>query len=275
VSGGAPPGIDLAYCFDFADTEPEPALHRLKSYGFQGIELWPRWIESFGIDRWSLALRETGMTCFQLCPYFDFVHGDEGIDASRAELRRFLEYAEIVECRRLRAFTGPVAPDRAVGAAQATPEQWASAIAGLRDFCDAAAPRGVELCLECHEGMLTETSAGALRLIEGVGRPNLTTNLQLPLQDEGWEDSIAALGRYTTHLHLHNWIGPMVLENSTFLSAGEFDWEPALRRLARDWGRRVCVSLEHSTHCRKHDSWETAERDGPFLRALRQRVMAG
>ena len=266
-------GLDIAFCWDFADCSPADGLRRLKGFGFEGVELWPGWIEKFGLAAWDEALRETGMQCFQLCPYFDFVHGSEELAQSRLELERFLGYAREIGCARLRAFTGPVSPSHSVGARQASPVQWQSAISGLREFCDHAAKYDVELCLECHEGMLTEDSAGALRLLAGVDRPNLTTNLQIPLVGEVWQATVEALGSCTTHIHMHNWQGARVMANLTYLSEGDFDWLPLLRLLVHHYRRRVCLSVEHPTHTGRHKSWETARRDGPYLQALKRRVM--
>ena len=66
----------------------------------------------------------------------------------------------------------------------------------------------------------------------------------------------------------------MVMDNITFLSDGEFDWQPVVRALVRDYGRRVCLSIEHPRHNDRDSSWETVRRDGPFLAALRTAVMA-
>ena len=264
------PGIDLAFCWDFEDSAPEEGLRRLQDCGFDGVELWPRWIDDFGIVAWGEALRATGMRCFQLCPYFDFVHGPEELARSRDALERFLRYAAVLGCTRLRTFTGPVPPaPQAVDSRQAGPAQWEAAIRGLREFCDRAGEQGVELCLECHEGMLMEDTPGALRLLTGVDRPNLTANLQIPLRDEDWQTTISALGRYTTHIHIHNWHGAMTMDHLTFVSEGDFDWRPVVEALVRQEGRRVCLSIEHPRHNGRHSSWETARRDGPFLGALR------
>ena len=270
------PGIDIAYCWDLPES-PGDGLPRLRDYGFDGVELWPGAIEAHPLADWRKALDDCEMRCFQLCPYFDFVHGAQSLSRSRAELDRFLEYARALDCSRLRVFTGPTAGGDAVGGSQATPEQWSSAIAGLREFCDIAAKDGVELCLECHEGMLMEDSAGALRLLSGVKRENLTTNLQIPLHREEWRVSVDALGRFTTHMHIHNWADSASAGNFggelTYISEGYFDWHPVLDALVRGHGRNLCLGVEHSRHGGKHESWETIRRDGPFLVGLRERVL--
>jgi sugar phosphate isomerase/epimerase len=268
------PTIDLSICWGFGETTPEEGLPRLREYGFEGIELWPDLLGKFGTERWAAALRATGLTCFQLCPYFNFMEGEPKIEASRRMLEEFLQAAKAVGCRRLRVFTGPPWGQGVVGAHEATEQQWQDAILGLQEFCDRSAQQGVELCLECHEGSLMEDSPNALRLIRAVGRPNLTANLQLPLRNEDWQTSLQQMAPHTAHIHIHNWTQGLGAGDLTFLGEGAFDWLPVVRHIAVGCGRRLCLSAEHINHGGRHDPWETARRDGPALRALRERVGA-
>lgn len=270
-----PKAFDIGFCWRFPKTEPEEGLRRLGELGFDGIELWPDGLQEWGVECWAAAFRATGGRCIQLCPYFDFMKGGEGIEKSRALLTEFLEAARVIGCTRLRVFTGPPWGEGVVGAREATERQWRDAIDTLRDFCDRAAPQGIELCLECHEGSLMEDASSALRLIEGIARLNLTTNLQLPLRDEAWIVSLAALARTTTHVHIHNWtLGPGKGE-LTFLDEGAFDWEPVVRTLLAEGPAHVgalALSVEHSDHGGRHDPWETARRDGIYLNRLRAKL---
>ncbi len=256
--------IDLGFCWVFPEScTPEEGLGRLREYGFDGVELWPQALDYFGAERWARALREQGMRCLQLCPYFNFVAGPAKLEESREILFRFLEAAALLECRRIRVFTGPPWGQGVVGAGMATAEQWQSAIDGLREYCGIA-PR-IEFCLECHEGSLMENSVSALRLLRAVDRPNLTTNLQLPLLEEGWEESVAQLAPYTTHIHIHNWTEGFGAGEVTFLGEGAFDWTVVLEILLRKYGRPLCLSVEHPDHGGKDDPWETARRDAETL----------
>lgn len=266
--------IQLSFCWAFKGTTPEEGLARLKSCGFEGVELWPDYLEEWGAERWATALEAQEMACFQLCPYFNFVHGEAKIEASRKLLHQYLAAARILNCKRLRVFTGPPWGEGVIGAGEATAPQWQAAIECLQEFCEVAAAQHVELCLECHEGSLMENSGSALRLLHGVHRPNLTTNLQLPLLDEAWQQSLEALAPYTTHIHIHNWEGPIGEGPITYLGEGTFDWEPVVRHLLQA-GKSVCLSVEHVDHGGRHDPWEVASRDGAYLNDLRQRVLAG
>lgn len=259
------------FCWNFADCTPEVGLPRLKGCGFDGVELWPNFLQQWGALRWASALQESGMKCLQLCPYFNFVHGLAEIERSREILAEFLAAAAILDCSKLRVFTGPPWGEGVVGAREASEEQWQSAISTLQQFCDQAPE--MEFCLECHEGSLMEDAPSTLRLLYGVQRANLTVNMQLPLRDETWETSARLLAPYTTHIHIHNWEKGLGSGDLTFLAAGAFDWVPVLRCLQNS-GRSLCLSVEHSEHGGRHDPWETARVDGPFIRDLLRRAVA-
>jgi sugar phosphate isomerase/epimerase len=262
-------GIQLGFCWSFPGPPTVEALRRLRECGFDGIELWPDRLREGGAGAWATALQAAGLRTLQLCPYFNFMEGEAVIHQSRGMLSEFLDAARLLDCKRLRVFTGPPWGRGVVGARQATPQQWADAVMSLREFCDRAAVEQVELCLECHEGSLMEDSPSTLRLLREVGRPNLTTNLQLPLVGESWEESVDALAATTTHVHIHNWTQGLGVGDLTFLGEGPFDWKPALRAiLARGCGS-LTLSVEHADHGQRHDPWETARRDGRYLNELR------
>lgn len=267
-AGQSSSALEFGFCWEFAGCEPEAGLARLREYGFDGIELWPRYLEEWGVARWKTALDAIGMCCVQLCPYFDFVSGEAKLAASRRMLDEYLGAAALLGCRRLRVFTGPPWGEGVIGAREATPGQWESAIGRLREYCDLAGT-AVELCLECHEGSLMEDSPSTLRLLEAVGRPNLTVNLQLPLRDEESCVSLRELGRFTRHIHIHNWETALGEGPLTFLDAGAFDWRPVIASVIASNGSDLCLSVEHPSHGGRDDPWETARRDGAFLQRLR------
>ena len=140
-------GIDVSFCWALGEVDPVDGLTFLKDCGFEGIELWPNTLDLYGAASWSKALTKTGMRAFQLCPYFNFVDGDEALVASRAEFNKYFSAAKMMNCHRLRVFTGTPWGNCAIGAKDATPKQWSDAIEGLQEYCDVAMPEGVELCL--------------------------------------------------------------------------------------------------------------------------------
>ncbi len=112
--------VELAFCWCFEDADPILGLQTLASLGYDGFELWPDALTAHPAGDWKLAMHESGMRCVQLCPYFDFVHGQERTEQSEASLRLFLQYAQELECQRLRVFTGPPWGEGVVSAAEAT-----------------------------------------------------------------------------------------------------------------------------------------------------------
>ncbi len=261
--------IELGFCWPFSGIDPTENLKRLRACGFDGIELWPDRLDEGGASAWAPALKAAGMRVFQLCPYFNFMGGEATIAKSREILAKFLADAKILECSRLRVFTGPPWGDGVVGAHAATPRQWDDAATSLREFCDIAARQNVELCLECHEGSLMEDSPSTLRLLKAVNRPNLTTNLQLPLLNEDWQVSVKALASTTTHIHIHNWTIGLGEGDLTFLGEGAFDWKLAVNALKDNGRDTLTLSVEHVDHNKRHDPWEVAQRDGIYLNQLR------
>jgi len=264
--------IHLGFCYVFTGLEPVEGLKRLRDFGYDGVELWPDRLNEFGAAKWAGALEKTGMRALQLCPYFNFMGGETTIARSHEMLAKFLADAKVLNCSRLRVFTGPPWGEGVVGAHQATQKQWDDSITTLREFCDIAVRQKVELCLECHEGSLMEDSPSALRLLRGVDRPNLTTNLQIPFVNEDWNVSVESLAATTTHIHIHNWTQGLQKGDLTFLAEGAFDWKPVIRGLADNGRDSLTLSVEHPDHGGRHDPWETAQRDGIYLNQLRREL---
>src|SRR4051812_22679647 len=76
-----------------------------------------------------------------------------------------------------------------VGSAEATPEQRAAVVDGVRAAADAA--DGLEVALEFHGGTLTDTAESALALLDEAGRESVRTYWQPP---QGVRDAAALAG---------------------------------------------------------------------------------
>jgi sugar phosphate isomerase/epimerase len=265
------PAITVSTCWNFPDCPPEEGAPRLRDLGCEAVEIWSQELRRWGVRRWADALRANGLACAQLCPYLDVVHGPATIEMGRWVVAAMRDACAELGCARIRVFTGPPWGRWTVGPRQADAEQWREAAAALADYCDLVG-RGIELCLECHEGSLMEDAASARRLIDAVDRSNLSVNLQLPFAGEAPLASAGALAKWTTHIHIHayehGWSGGL-----RCLADGTTDWEPVLRRLFADGGRDLTLSLEHLGHGDQNDDpWRTAARDVPWLRELRERL---
>jgi len=251
------PGIDISFCWALGDPDPLDGLAFLRDCGFEGIELWPDSLDLHGPAAWGQALRNSGMRAFQLCPYFNFMEGPAKLPQAASSSTASLPRAHM-DCRRLRVFTGPPWGDGVVGAKDATATQWADATNGLREYCDIAARHSIELCLECHVGSLMEDSPNALRLLQW-GRPSKPDSKpSVPFDGETWQQSVAALGSYTNHIHIHNWTEGLGQGELTNLADGAFDWEPMVTELVVGMNRHVTLSVEHANHSKGDDPRETA-----------------
>jgi 3-dehydroshikimate dehydratase len=266
--------FNIGFCYPLEwDTISVAHLRRLKACGFDGVEFWEQSLRGVEIARLADALAAAELDCAQLCPYFNFVDGPELWQQSLALAEEYLGWAQQVPGRPLlRVFTGKPWGEGVVGPHDATPAQWDAAIAGLQAVCDLAAPRGLAYALECHTGSLMEDTPNTLRLLAGVDRPNLGVNLQLPLADgaEPIDVSLDALGRYTVHMHAHNF---SAIPGGAQLPLGEgvMDYADIVTRLHAD-GFRGYVSIEHVTYGGTRDPWAVAKQEGAYLVALRARL---
>jgi len=245
------------------------AISELATVGYDGLEFWHDFLISCDVSRLAAYLQEHHIACAQICPYFDFTGGKEKWEKSIKIAEQYIEFALQLGKPLIRVFTGKV------GASQATAEQWKSGVEGLKAICRIGKSHGVRFALETHSGSLMETSASTLRLLEEVAMENLGVNLQIPFPGEDIRDSVEKLGRYTIHLHAHNWVLPpsspeaerLGEKNLTFLDSGWLDFREFIRRLVGK-GFVGYISIEHATHGGKHSWQETARHEIEFLKTL-------
>jgi len=123
-------------------------------------------------------LRELKQQCFRLgldvsgtAVGNDFGHPPgEKRDQQVADLKRWIDYAEILGAPVIRVFAGHVQPG-------STPEEAHKLIvSGLEECCDYAGQHGVFLALENHGGP-TSTAEGLLALVKDVQSPWFGVNL--------------------------------------------------------------------------------------------------
>ena len=243
-------------------------LIALKEMGYEGLELWAADLEKLDIARTADLFQEVGMSCAQICPYFDFVNGQEAWDKTMRIAEQYVAWSVQLGKPLVRVFTGS-----GVGPSNATEVQWDAAIRGLQSVCDMGAVEGVRFALECHGGSLMEDTPNTLRLLKGVARPNLGVNLQLPLKDghEPIDVSINELGPYTWHAHSHNYT-QLIKGELLPLGEGVLDYEDILPRLMA-FGFDGYISIEHASHEGKRDPWEIAAIEGKYLTVLRNKLL--
>jgi sugar phosphate isomerase/epimerase len=134
---------------------------------------------------------------------------------------------------------------------------WETAITRVRLVADHAAERGIEISLEMHEGTLIDSASGLLRIIDGVGRPNLGINpdlgnlIRVPHRlAEPWRDTFVKIVAYVNYWHVKNYIRMedpergIVMSSPSALDAGEIDYRWALERALQS-GYRGPICVEH------------------------------
>jgi sugar phosphate isomerase/epimerase len=237
-------------------------LRGLGRLGYDGVEIWQQLVEAHGVDALAEWLDETGLEVAQVCPYFDFTTSERTAAESLALAEKYIGIAARLRCRRLRTFTSKMG---AFGSSRdAEDAHWRRTADGIRAACRMAAPQGIALVLETHfgDGQLCDSTPAVRRLLEEVGEPNLSVNLQPPLQEDPLQ-SAHNLAPFVTHLHAHNWVGGW--DHLTFLDGGDVDFAEFVRILRDEGGFDGYISIEHPHH---HPFWEIAQHEIEYIRGL-------
>jgi 3-dehydroshikimate dehydratase len=131
----------------------------------------------------------------------------------------------------------------AVGSSQADLAVRRAVREDLQNACDKAATDGIEVSLEFHGGTLADTSEAAIRLVDEVARPNLSTYWQPPNGVETAEcvRGLQSMLRHVRNVHVFHWWPDH--EHRLPLQTGADRWREYFRILAQDPGRRH-ASLE-------------------------------
>ncbi|MGQ9631341.1 MAG: sugar phosphate isomerase/epimerase family protein [bacterium] len=247
---------------DWLATKPD-LVRRIDELGYDGVEIWAQAFDAIGLDGVKRAIAPYKFEVASVNPYFDFTTSEETWEESLRIADTFISYARQLNCERVRTFTSKM--DYFKSSDEAEPIHWDRTIRGIREVCDRASKFGIKCVLESHygDGQLCDSSDAVMRILRGVGRPNLTVNLQPPLRGEDPLESARRLGPYVAHLHAHNWIGGW--GNFTFLDDkdGDVDFRRFLEVL-RGYGFDGYVSIEHASR----DPFGFAEHNIEYLRRL-------
>lgn len=257
--------MKMGFCLQRDLIDDAKLLARLDELGYDGVEVWGYTFDKLGVDGVRETLAPYGFEMASVNPYFDFTTSDETYEDSLRMIDEYVGYALELGAKRIRTFTSKMNSIETSDAA--TPEEWERGINGLREVCDRAAPHGIQAVMEVHfgDGQLYDTSESTLRLLNEVGRDNLTVNLQPPLRGETLQESAERLGPYTTHLHAHNWEGGW--GTFKYLDDGDEDFEAFLRTV-RKHGFDGYVSIEHAVW----DPYGFAEHNAAYLKELFEKL---
>lgn len=187
----------------FRDHPFEQVLDLAVSAGFDGVEPWgkpdhtPDPLDIDVVREASDAVRSRGLEVSQ---YGSYANPTE--DDFEQQMADALAIAHIYQTGKIRVWVG------SCGSADATDDQWSAAIGGFITFCDRAADENIELVVEMHNGRLSDTVEGCLRLIEGVERDNFRMNFQ-PMYTDTREtilDAAQRIAPFVSTVHAQNYV---------------------------------------------------------------------
>lgn len=133
-----------------------------------------------------------------ICSYGSYFEAGVHPDADFAVIARA---AAELGTARVRVWAG-IRPSAEVDA-----DEREAIVRSLTAAADSAAGRGLELALEFHEDSLTDSSASTLRLLDEIGRPNVSTYWQAPLalDDEAALEDLASIADRVSAVHVFAW----------------------------------------------------------------------
>ena len=258
--------MKTSFCTNvFSPEEMEKAIINLSYMGYDALEFWDQYLRKVDISWLVDRLQHSRIEVSQICPYFNFTGSKEDWEKSIKIAGRYIGLAKKLNTKLIRVFTGKV------GSEEATKKQWKAGVEGLKKICAMGKEEGITFVLETHPGSLMDTSKSTLRILEEVGMDNLKVNLQVPLKGE--EDPLISaekLGRYTVHLHAHNWKylkEDYTWGELTFLDSGCYDFEKFIRIL-HSKGFNGYISIEHADHNGLRNPYKTAQHEIKYLKDI-------
>jgi sugar phosphate isomerase/epimerase len=171
-------------------------VDELVGVGADGIELWGRHLDGLKTaDAKALAkkITDTGQKVLALAAYTDFSSSDDAVKASLEEAKRYLEFIDIFDCRKVRIFVG------GPGSAEAKQEHWDRAVKGLKELVHMFHGTGAVFVCETHPDNLNDTVATSLKLMTVVNERAIRLNYQNMKGDPKGELNV--LYRYVEHVH--------------------------------------------------------------------------
>ncbi len=212
----------------FKDRSMVEVLDLAVRAGLDGVEPWgkpdhmPASYDAEYNRRMADAIRERGLEISQYGSYINPASDDFDQDMAEG-----LDLASDLGANKIRVWAG------SCGSAEATDEDWRVAVSRFRRFAERAGGEGTSLVLEMHQGYLSDTAWGSLRLLEGVDRPNFLLNFQPMYSDSA--DRVMAVARQVAPLvatvHAQNYTA-MGQNARSLISDGYVDYTAVVGELA-------------------------------------------
>ena len=246
-------------------------LSELRAAGFEAIDLVDSWLSPALMSEHQLSELRAVLTSCDLalagvsvirCSVIDPADGDRNLDFTLSSLEAAARLgASIVSIGLHR----PLLPAQKESQFWMVPgprddrsdETWALAIERIGRVAARAAELGLEVTLELYEDTLLDSTAGAVRIIEGVGAANLGINpdignlIRVPgTLAAGWVEILRGSLKYMNYWHVKNYIrlehpqAGIVLSYPTELAFGVIDYREAVR-IALTHGYAGPICIEH------------------------------
>jgi len=246
----------LAYRnIDVREILPEAA-----KIGYEEVEIIIKQVDGKSdeeLDAIRACADEAGIGISGIAPYFWFNHDQKLYDESMEIAERTIHAARRLGARMIRTFTdsGPTG----TGSAEATEEQWATAVGALQKITRDAPE--LLFSVETHAHTLADTAESALKLKERVGADNLVFTYQAFGNGERVLEDYDLLKEHVRQVHLNPHIGPHA---GADLDQCGIDYAGLVQKLAAE-GYPHAYAVEF---CKEGEaSWERIQKAYDWCRA--------
>lgn len=205
--------------------EQADAYDWVAAHGFDGVDISDSWgfdhLDGAAAATTRRLLADRGLVVGTVsCMGKTLCHPELG-ERNAAAVVRALEVAARLDCRLVNIALGNPrvpgmvprmgAPDSPGGSRQAVAADYEITVERLRTIARRAGEHGICVSIEMHDRGLPDTSASLLRILDGVGEPNIGANPDLTngyraydVPPETWQDALRALAPRANLWHVSN-----------------------------------------------------------------------
>jgi len=209
--------------------------------GYEGIEIRcaedghidPERITDEQIKEIRKAAHDAGIEIACLTPYYKNYLTPEEREKSIAGMKRTIEVAAALDCKRVRSYGGITPPKN-----RSASEVWRRTVEGIRIVAEFAERFGVTICIENHAGTLTMSARETADFVADVNHPNVGI-----LYDHAWvrvagretaSEAVQIMKPYIRHVHVKDWKfvgGDTENRRACLLGEGDIEWREVISAL--------------------------------------------
>ena len=238
----------------FRKLNPENIIEMVRTAGLDAIEWGGDIHVPHGNIETALAVKKLCNEAGIECPSYGSYYRVGEYEDPREEFAKVIACSDILSSSIIRVWAGVIPSE------SSDETHFVKIVNELKILCEMAGESDTGIALEFHANTLTDTAESTRKLLDSVGKPNLSTYWQPPVgrSMEQNKSEINMLLENISNIHTFSWNGRERLE----LKSGYQHWVNYMKEL--DTGRdRYCL-LEFI----KDDSIEGFYRDAITLRTL-------